>query len=53
MGNASGQVAGIAILFIYVAFAALVIGHASGTSTVISSVGTSFNNLLKTVSLQS
>lgn len=43
---------GIASLFIGVAFAALLIGHAEGTSSVVRAVGGTFNDLLKTVELQ-
>jgi hypothetical protein len=42
----------LAALLISVAFAALLIGHAGGTATVIQAAGGEFNTLLRTVSLQ-
>lgn len=51
MGDVSRGLFGIAALFIGVAFAALLIGHASGSKTVIDSLGGNFNQLLKTVEL--
>jgi hypothetical protein len=51
MGEVGRGIFGIAALFIGVAFAALLIGHASGTKTVVESVGGTFNTLLRTVEL--
>jgi hypothetical protein len=51
MGETTRGIFGIAALFIGVAFAALLIGHASGTKTVIESAGGTFNTLLRTVEL--
>lgn len=51
MGEVGRGVFGIAALFIGVAFAALLIGHSSGTAQVVNSVGGNFNSLLKTVEL--
>jgi hypothetical protein len=51
MGETSRGLFGIAALFIGVAFAALLIGHAGGTATVVNSIGGNFNELLKTVEL--
>jgi hypothetical protein len=51
MGETGRGLFGIAALFIGVAFAALLIGHASGTQTVVNAVGSNFNTLLRTVEL--
>jgi len=51
MGEVGRGLFGIAALFIGVAFAALLIGHASGTSTVVNAIGGNFNQLLQTVEL--
>jgi hypothetical protein len=51
MGETGRGLFGIAALFIGVAFAALLVGHASGTSTVINAAGSNFNTLLRTVEL--
>lgn len=51
MGEVGRGLFGIAALFIGVAFAALLIGHASGTSTVVNAIGGNFNKLLQTVEL--
>lgn len=51
MGETGRGLFGIAALFIGVAFAALLVGHASGTKTVVDSIGGNFNTLLRTVSL--
>lgn len=51
MGETGRGLFGIAALFIGVAFAALLVGHASGTKTVVDAVGGNFNTLLRTVSL--
>lgn len=51
MGEVGRGLFGIAALFIGVAFAALLIGHAGGTATVVNAIGGNFNNLLKTVEL--
>jgi hypothetical protein len=51
MGETGRGLFGIAALFIGVAFAALLVGHASGTKTVVDSFGGNFNTLLRTVEL--
>lgn len=51
MGETSRGLFGIAALFIGVAFAALLVGHASGTKTVVDAIGGNFNTLLGTVEL--
>jgi hypothetical protein len=51
MGETSRGLFGIAALFIGVAFAALLIGHATGTKTVVDSIAGNFNTLLRTVEL--
>jgi hypothetical protein len=51
MGEVGRGLFGIAALFIGVAFAALLIGHASGTATVVNAIGGNFNQLLNTVEL--
>lgn len=51
MGEVGRGLFGIAALFIGVAFAALLIGHSSGTVAVTNAIGGNFNNLLKTVEL--
>ena len=51
MGETGRGLFGIAALFIGVAFAALLVGHASGTKTVVDSVAGNFNTLLRTVEL--
>lgn len=51
MGEVGRGIFGIAALLIGVAFAALLIGHSSGTATVVNAVGGQFNRLLQTVSL--
>lgn len=51
MGEVGRGMFGIAALLIGVAFAALLIGHSSGTATVVNAIGGTFNTLLRTVSL--
>jgi hypothetical protein len=51
MGEVGRGMFGIAALLIGVAFAALLIGHSSGTATVVNAIGGQFNRLLQTVSL--
>ncbi len=51
MGEVGRGMFGIAALLIGVAFAALLIGHSSGTATVVNAIGGNFNRLLQTVSL--
>lgn len=51
MGETGRGLFGIAALFIGVAFAALLIGHSSGTVAVVNAVAGNFNSLLKTVEL--
>lgn len=51
MGEVGRGLFGIAALLIGVSFAALLVGHASGTKTVVDAVGGNFNQLLRTVSL--
>ena len=51
MGEVGRGLFGIAALFIGVAFAALLIGHSSGTATVVNAIGSNFNSLLRTVEL--
>jgi len=51
MGEVGRGIFGIMALFIGVAFAALLVGHASGTSQVIKAGGGVFNQLLQTVEL--
>lgn len=51
MGEVGRGLFGIAALFIGVAFAALLIGHSSGTAQVVNSVAGNFNSLLQTVEL--
>lgn len=47
------QITEIAALLIGVALVALIVGQADKTSQVITSAGSTFNDLLKTVTLQS
>jgi len=51
MGEVGRGLFGIAALFIGVAFAALLIGHAGQTATVVNAIGSNFNQLLRTVQL--
>lgn len=45
------EIFGIAALLVGVAFAALLVGHASGTAQVIQAASSGFGNLLATVEL--
>jgi len=53
MGSFGQDVTGLAMALVGVAFAALLVGHASGTSQIIGASTSGFNSLLQTVSLQS
>lgn len=51
MGNIGGDVTGIVTLLIGVAFAALLVGHASQSVQLIQGSGNTLNTLLNTVEL--
>lgn len=52
MGTFGRDVSEIAAAFISVALVALLVSHASGVSTIVTSVGQTFGGLLSTVTLQ-
>jgi hypothetical protein len=51
MGSTAQDVTGIVMALITVAFAALLVGHAGGTTQIIKGAGGTLNDLLNTVEL--